>query len=56
MVSFELVQSHATANFNASNANVNKVNTNDANANNATSLFVGGAGARTVLLAALITL
>ena len=55
MVLFDLVQSPANDNnFNASNANVNKVNANDANANNTPSLFVGGARARTMLLAALI--
>ena len=41
-------------NANANNAYANDANANDANAKNAPSWFVGGARARTMLLAALI--
>ena len=41
-------------NANANNAYANDANANDANAKNAASRFVGGARARTMLLAALI--
>ena len=48
-MSFDLEQS--PANSNAKNADINNAN---ANANNAPSWFVGGARARSMLLAALI--